>query len=715
MFVRATRVTKGDKNYLYGQIVESYRREDGKPRQRVIASLGRLSELQIENLRMALKAASDGKAVVCELAASDAVRVRRSLDYLPIAVVLRVAREMGLAGVLSRLLDNGDSTVAVSEMTLALMAHRLIAPGSKLAAVRWFERTALPELLGVERTELNNSRVHRVLNALDQIRPELQLGLSELNRDSSEAGGALFIDVSDTWFEGRGPSMAQRRKTKEGAYKKKIGIVLMVNRRGQPLRWEVVAGRCSDSKAMGAMARAVARISWMGELPMVFDRAMGKPAHLEELTDAGVRFVTLMTSETFASYAWDDLDVAGLDALTATSREDGQAQAAAVAAVDAAGFSAVGRRLWAKDLGVRHRREARRNTTVRRTPRSRRRRSEGVAVRVAEAMRLVEEMVELKEQTGRTHAEVAAHCGITTSRAHHLRTLLKLRPDIIERIKQEFCRATLCQLEHLAKLPHDEQWVEWERNGFDTSSEPEPAPEEACEQTPEPISWDLSGPPVRVLLAFDPVVFVSARFAAAEQDRELRDAFEALDRKVADGRMSQQSAERKAAKLLEKHSLTDCYHVETTAERVALTRREAVWERKRRTDGFRVFALHPDVDATPTQIIELYSAKMAVEVDFHVIKSTVQVRPVHHSTDAKVLAHVDLCMLALAVERALDDALPDDISAPAALELLETVRMTEVAVNGKTRPTTVLTTATPQQQRILEHLGMLDLARLPAP
>ena len=704
MFVRTTKVKGRDKTYVYAQLVEAYRREDGKPRQRIIASLGQLTALQVENLRVALKAAKDGQAVVRELVADDNIVVRRSLDYLPIAVVLRMARQIGLAELLAKLLDDGNTTVPVSEVVLALVANRLVAPGSKLAAGRWFERTALPEVLGVERSELNNSRVHRTLESLDKVRAELQLGLAALYRDPTEVGGALFIDVSDTWFEGRGPSLAQRHKTKEGASKKKVGIVLTVNKRGQPLRWQVVAGRRHDSQTMGDMARALAQIPWMSDLPMVFDRAMGKNKHLAELIDAGVRFITLLTSQCFAGYAWDDLDVPGLAAIESRDSDESQAQAAAVHAADAAGFVKVGRRLWAKDLGVRTHRKPTKTSSgqggIRRASR------QSTRARAAKAMRQAEELTRLKVEMGLRYADAAQQIGITAGNAGHRRRLMKLIPEIIEVVREERCSAPLLELERLALLPANEQRQAFEPYQIDASHQTD-SPD--AQQRP---ALSSSAPEIRVILVFDPVAFTAARATAAERDQALRDAFEHLDRRLADGRTTPQSVERKAGKLLSQHSLTDCYDVTTSSHGVTLRRRETVWQAKRRTDGFRVFALHPELTTTPAEALDLYSAKMAVEVDFHVIKSTVQIRPVHHKTDAKVRAHVDLCVLSVAIERALNAALPAELSAPAALEQLESVRMTEVAPNAQTTPTRVLTTVTPEQRKILKHLGMLDLTTL---
>jgi len=46
-----------------------------------------------------------------------------------------------------------------------------------------------------------------------------------------------------------------------------------------------------------------------------------------------------------------------------------------------------------------------------------------------------------------------------------------------------------------------------------------------------------------------------------------------------------------------------------------------------------------------------------VEKDFQCIKSVLKLRPIFHRKDLKVLAHVDLCMLGLLLERGLEDQL----------------------------------------------------------
>ena len=66
MHLKTTRVRNNGKVYQYAQLVESYRRDDGMPTQRVVANLGARTELEIENLKRALQASRSGRAVVVE-------------------------------------------------------------------------------------------------------------------------------------------------------------------------------------------------------------------------------------------------------------------------------------------------------------------------------------------------------------------------------------------------------------------------------------------------------------------------------------------------------------------------------------------------------------------------------------------------------------------------------------------------------------------------
>jgi len=248
MHVHVSRVQRKGKTYEYTQLVESYRRpSDGMPTQRVVAKLGQLDPVAIENLRAALRASRRGERVVLDRRKlPEQVRFTRptqNLRYLDVAVLLELWRDWGFDELLAKVLPAGEAEVAPADIVAALAIQRCVDPGSKLYAERWFPRTALPELIGIEPKKFHNTRLHRVLDQLDKNTPQLMRELPKLYRSQQGQFVSLFLDVTDTWFVGHGPELAERAKTKEGLFARKVGIVLLCNERGLPLRWQVIGGK----------------------------------------------------------------------------------------------------------------------------------------------------------------------------------------------------------------------------------------------------------------------------------------------------------------------------------------------------------------------------------------------------------------------------------------------------------------------------------------
>jgi hypothetical protein len=242
MHLRASRVTRNGKTYEYHQLVESYRRADGMPATRVVANLGHLSPVQLDNIKLAIAASRDGKRLALPAPASrrtncaepEIVKPTSSLRYLDVAVLLELWRSWGLGELLDELMGCGKTAVSAAGIVAALTIQRCVAPRSKLYAQRWLPRTALPQLTGIAPEQFNNTRLHRVLEHLDRVTDELMTRLPRMVVQSNGAFAALFMDVTDTWFVGHGSELAEPAKTKEGIYAHKIGIVLLCNEQAQP-------------------------------------------------------------------------------------------------------------------------------------------------------------------------------------------------------------------------------------------------------------------------------------------------------------------------------------------------------------------------------------------------------------------------------------------------------------------------------------------------
>jgi len=261
MHIRISTKRQNNKTYRYVQLVQSCWR-NGSSTQRVLGNLGDLPEQTVENLKAALRATREGKAVVVtdnSAGVSAASRVQANLRYLDLAVVLKQWRSLGLDELLLEQLPSSVSAASAADVVTALALQRCVAPGSKRYAQRWLPTTALPELLGVSPDQFNNTRLHRVLEDLYAATPHLQDKLTAIyNKNSDVSTSAFFVDVTDTWFEGRGCESAQRNRTKAGHRNKwSIGIVLVANEKGYPMRWQMVSSKTKDHLAMEEMVDSI--------------------------------------------------------------------------------------------------------------------------------------------------------------------------------------------------------------------------------------------------------------------------------------------------------------------------------------------------------------------------------------------------------------------------------------------------------------------------
>ena len=76
----------------------------------------------------------------------------------------------------------------------------------------------------------------------------------------------MFLDITDARFVGHGPVLAEKAKTKEGLIERKIGIVLLCNDHGYPVRWHVIAGKRPEASAMHEVIGEIRGLDWVGEI-----------------------------------------------------------------------------------------------------------------------------------------------------------------------------------------------------------------------------------------------------------------------------------------------------------------------------------------------------------------------------------------------------------------------------------------------------------------
>ena len=716
MHLRSSRVTRNGKTYEYWQVVESYRRpSDGMPMHRVIGKLGALTPEEVANFKAAIDASRRGKLVVATTSLTSAMKSHvakpmANLRYLDLAVLCKVWRQAGLHDLLSAVLPIGDSEVDPASVVLALCLQRCVDPGSTLYAQRWFPRTALPELLGISPNAFNNTRLHRVLDALDDGGKGLMARLPGHLLAQGAPTSAMFLDVTDTWFVGDGPEMAKTGKTKEGLFRRKIGIVLLCTREGLPVRWEVVGGREADPTVMHAMLDQVHRLPWMARIPVVCDRAMGNTSSIVKLLSTGLHFVTALVSTQFDGYTTVIPHASFADVAATATEEDeaSQLQAIRTRALEA-GLTRVSDSLFVLELGRITRPVERKDSEAQRRASS----------KVAEAMRLGG-LIDEALQSGAAASIAAAgrSLGLKKSLAVKYTVLTRLPEGVRRRIVAG--EAECLSLDALVRFARRSDPAPDESGFEELLAASTPRRRNTPLHTSEtPI--DGPGLPtirVRTVAYFNPEILLHLRRKAQAVRTEVEEFVVELNGKLAKphARQKRDAVAGTIVAKLRRLDLLDAFDFDIQAREngdqqhleVTLTFKSDAWARRHRYDGFCLLAAHPDVDMNAEDLCQLYRAKDAVEKDFQTIKSLVELRPVRHRTDAKVRAHVTLCVLSTLLERLLQKHLGATPSPRSAIETLEPCRLNRYTPTPD-HPAYLITHPDPDQTAILRKLGMRDL------
>jgi Transposase DDE domain len=295
MFFRTK--TSGPRSYL--QIVEN-RWEDGRPRQRVIATLGRLDRLQQSGQLDALLVSGARLAQSVLLLSAHAkgqlptVTTRR---IGPALIFERLWRETGCQRVVERLLDGRRFEFDVERAVFLTVLHRLFAPGSDRAADKWkadypidgCDVLPLHHLdramawLGEEWPE--DQQKDRTPFAPRCVKDRIEEGLFTHRRDLFTGLHLVFFDTTSIDFEGNGgQDIGQRGYSKDhrpDLYPMIVGAVL--DGQGRPIGCELWPGNTTDVTTLIPVVDRLRSRFGVGKVCVVADRGMIRKETVEAL------------------------------------------------------------------------------------------------------------------------------------------------------------------------------------------------------------------------------------------------------------------------------------------------------------------------------------------------------------------------------------------------------------------------------------------------
>jgi transposase len=304
MFLRRHRRHTRGEAYEYWSLVKTVRTARG-PRQQVVARLGKLEGAEIAQVRgwHDLDALLEGRAPARQLELDgaekaaeptwrevdlSAVRVERLRQFGRVYLGLALWRRLGLHTLLESLLPAGEEDVGWAEIACVLTLGRFCAQPSELALVeRWYDDTALEDLLGVPLEKINETRLYR---GLDELLPHKEALCAQLHERYRDWFGVRFefllYDVTSTYFEGLAEGNAKAARGYSRDHRpdcKQVCIGLVVTPEGLPVGYEVFAGNRADVTTVEDIVKAMEEKYGQAERVWVLDRGMVSEENLEFL------------------------------------------------------------------------------------------------------------------------------------------------------------------------------------------------------------------------------------------------------------------------------------------------------------------------------------------------------------------------------------------------------------------------------------------------
>jgi Transposase DDE domain len=261
---------------------ESYR-EGSKVRKRTLANLSKLPRSVVDGLRVLLQ----GGTVVAR--PEEVFEIQRSLPHGHVAAVVGMMRKLDLPRLLSRTVSRER------DLALALIASRIIAPGSKLAAARALSpETASSSLARV--LDLGVIEEREIYAALDWLGEQQHRMPRAVARRHLKNGALVLYDISSSYVEGRCCELARHGYSRDRRPDRlQIVYGLLCDRDGRPIAVEVFEGDVGDPSTLSAQVSKLKQRFGLKHVILVGDRGMITSARIrQDLKPAGLDWITTL-------------------------------------------------------------------------------------------------------------------------------------------------------------------------------------------------------------------------------------------------------------------------------------------------------------------------------------------------------------------------------------------------------------------------------------
>lgn len=260
-------------------LLRESRRTGGRTVKSTLANLSALPEEAVAALRVILKG---GRLVE----AGEHVRVESSLPCGHVQAVKLAMQRLRMAELIA------SKPSKERDAVLALVAQRIVRPGSKLESAALFANTTLAKEYGVE--GIDENALYAAMDWMVTRQPFIERKLAKRHL---QEGATVFYDVSSSSYYGHHCPLALRGHNRDGLKLPSIVYGLLTDYDGRPVAIRVYPGNTADPVTVPDQVDALRETFGIGRFVLVGDRGMLTNTQIDRLRElSGCGWVSCLRS-----------------------------------------------------------------------------------------------------------------------------------------------------------------------------------------------------------------------------------------------------------------------------------------------------------------------------------------------------------------------------------------------------------------------------------
>jgi len=279
MFIKTTKNPSGQ---AYYHLVETYR-DNGKVKQRLLLSLGRVEDNRLEELT---KAISKHQEIFTVMDLAKQVCINDTFILGPLLVLQRLFKTSGIDEVLQKVEKQHPKLgFDLRSLVFTMAASRFVQPGSKLKVYERWQKRFYPEMVV---PDIGLHQLYRTLDVLSQHKEEIEKDLFWRGRDLlSQKIDIVLYDLTTLRFESTRTDLGELRQFGYSKERRsdctQVVLGLLVTPEGIPIGFEVYPGNTFEGSTIADIVAKLRKKYSVRRFIFVGDRGLFSKKNIEAM------------------------------------------------------------------------------------------------------------------------------------------------------------------------------------------------------------------------------------------------------------------------------------------------------------------------------------------------------------------------------------------------------------------------------------------------